>query len=299
MNTKKIKRYFIVFFAISFLFHLSFVFINLGILRTTPTKIVKQHEKEKRIYLKFREDATRKQIVNTTQSESKKPLKESFLGKTDQAVERETVSKNVDSFKESGFGNKNGFNVAMENNKPKGKKPKQKEEVNKSKESKEVSLSDLSYTKSDSGQTTLSALGLQNGNKALQGVGSNNDYIEEIPLGDMTQLNTTEYKYYGFFYRIRQKLEQHWGKSLKEKTSKLYKSGRQLAANQDKITALQVVLNSEGKIVNVIVKGTSGVTELDEAAIESFQKAGPFPNPPAGLLVDGEALIEWGFVVKS
>jgi outer membrane biosynthesis protein TonB len=44
---------------------------------------------------------------------------------------------------------------------------------------------------------------------------------------------------------------------------------------------------------------TSGIKELDDAAIESFNDAGPFPNPPKGLVVDGKVTIEWGFVVKS
>ena len=33
-----------------------------------------------------------------------------------------------------------------------------------------------------------------------------NDYIEGVPLGDLTYLNTQEHKYYGFYHRIKQKL---------------------------------------------------------------------------------------------
>jgi protein TonB len=58
-------------------------------------------------------------------------------------------------------------------------------------------------------------------------------------------------------------------------------------------------INHKGEIVHVKVIGTSGVRELDEAAVESFNKAGPFPNPPQGMLKNGVATIEWGFVVKS
>ena len=47
------------------------------------------------------------------------------------------------------------------------------------------------------------------------------------------------------------------------------------------------------------LKSTSGVEELDAAAIESFNKAGPFPNPPKEMLENGRAKIEWGFVVKT
>src|SRR5690606_32926248 len=37
-------------------------------------------------------------------------------------------------------------------------------------------------------------------------VSSTNDHIEGVPLGDLTYLNTVEYKYYGFYHRIKQKL---------------------------------------------------------------------------------------------
>ena len=72
-----------------------------------------------------------------------------------------------------------------------------------------------------------------------------------------------------------------------------------MPANTERITSLKIKLDSKGNIVNIFVKGTSGISELDDAAIESFNKAGPFPNPPSGMLQNGFALIEWGFVVKS
>ena len=141
--------------------------------------------------------------------------------------------------------------------------------------------------------------GLKKGNKNLKGLARTNDYVEDLPLGDMTRLNTIEYKYYGFYHRIRQKLEQYWGNSLREKADNLHRSGRRLASNTQKITALTITIDSKGNIVDVYLKSTSGVQELDDAAIESFNKAGPFPNPPKGMLKNGRAKIEWGFVVKS
>ena len=62
---------------------------------------------------------------------------------------------------------------------------------------------------------------------------------------------------------------------------------------------VKVLLDSKGNIVDVMIQSTSGISELDEAAVESFNQAGPFPNPPKGMIQNGRALIEWGFVVKS
>jgi protein TonB len=130
-------------------------------------------------------------------------------------------------------------------------------------------------------------------------VAQSNDYVEDVPLGEQTHLNTTEFKYYGFYHRIKQKLEQHWGASLQEKMERIYKSGRQVASIDNRITSLVVKLDEKGNIVEVQISSTSGVRELDDAAIESFNKAGPFPNPPKGMMENGVARIEWGFVVKG
>ena len=95
------------------------------------------------------------------------------------------------------------------------------------------------------------------------------------------------------------KLEQFWGRSVKEQAQKIFKSGRRIPASENHITSLVVTLNSRGEIVDVTVNSTSGIKELDDAAVGSFNEAGPFPNPPKGMLRNGFAKIEWGFVVNT
>jgi TonB family protein len=128
---------------------------------------------------------------------------------------------------------------------------------------------------------------------------SSNDHLEDVPLGDVTQLNTVEYKYYGFYHRIRQKLEQFWGRNIHEKAQEFLQGGRYLASGENLITSLRITLDAEGEIIGITLMGTSGVKELDDAAIDSFNEAGPFPNPPKDLLVNGKVTIEWGFVVQT
>jgi len=79
----------------------------------------------------------------------------------------------------------------------------------------------------------------------------------------------------------------------------MYRTGRRLPANSQRITGVSVVMDERGNIIDVSVQSASGVSELDEAAIESFNRAGPFPNPPQGMIQNGRVQIEWGFVVKS
>ncbi len=126
------------------------------------------------------------------------------------------------------------------------------------------------------------------------------DRLEGVDQSLMTQLNTKEYMYYGYYTRIRQQLNQWWQPKVKEKVTKLMSQGRTIASEQNKNTKLIIVLDNEGQLVTVQVLGASGVRELDDAAVEAFRKAAPFPNPPKGIVdLDGTIKIRWDFIVES
>lgn len=128
-----------------------------------------------------------------------------------------------------------------------------------------------------------------------------NDYLKDIDVGLETVLNTREFKYYSYYNRIRKQLSQHWEGRVREKLSKLFREGRAPAAtNKDRITKLMIVLNDEGTLVRVQVLSDSGVRDLDDAAIEAFRAAAPFPNPPEGIVEgDGTVKIRWDFVLET
>jgi protein TonB len=244
----------------------------------------------------------KKQIAQSEDSANKdKPKEAAFLSDKDRSFDRQTVSRNVNIFNKAGKGNA-AINQAAQ--KPEAS---QKPEVARKKPLlKDLKLSDIGTVAMDKAEpqpnrapASVSTQGLDNGDPLSNGLSATNDYVEEVALGDFTHLNTVEYKFYGFYHRIRQKLEQFWGRSIQEKAHTLFRSGRRLPASQDLITSLQITMNEKGEIIKVKVLGASGVKELDDAAIESFNQAGPFPNPPKDLLVNGKAVIEWGFVVKS
>ena len=235
----------------------------------------------------------KKQIVQTEESDSKeRPKDEAFLSEKNNSFEKQTVAEKVDV-----------FNQAAKGHEGQDTSPRQKSARTKGKSLKDIKLSDLGVDSPKwseaQPESVASNAGLKNGREDSKGISSNNDFVENVKLGDFTHLNTVEYKYYGFFHRIRQKLEQFWGRSIQEKANNLFRSGRRLPASDQYITSLQITLNAKGEIVKVKIQSSSGVRELDDAAIESFNQAGPFPNPPSGLLVNGSATIEWGFVVKS
>ncbi|MEI7440612.1 MAG: energy transducer TonB, partial [bacterium] len=64
-----------------------------------------------------------------------------------------------------------------------------------------------------------------------------------------------------------------------------------------KITSLVVKLDSKGFIKDIEKIGLSGIERFDQAAIQSFYEAAPFPHPPQEMLKDGTLDIRWDFVV--
>jgi TonB family protein len=234
-------------------------------------------------------------VQNENTGKEEKPKDSRFLGEKDQTFEKNSIAKRVGIFEEAGKGVKTG-----EKELGGEKKPSQKFD------SKKISFDDLKmgalqpkqidrFKKVDGGKDLL---GIKNGKNKSPGLSASNDYIDDVPIGDVTNLNTIEFKYYGFYNRIRKRLEQYWGNSLRQKAEAFFRQGRTFSS-EVKITSLLVTIDAKGNITKVLLKSTSGINELDEAAIESFNKAGPFPNPPSGMLINGEATIEWGFVVRG
>jgi TonB family protein len=246
------------------------------------TETARETVNDAEIPLKVRILKEKKQIVQSEDSEDRRTKDNSFLSDKDRSFDRESMSRKIDSFKEATKG---------------GGRPE-------SKTKEKMKLSDLG---DDSDPFETAAKELSESKDAPAGeniqaekeVSSTNDYVQEVPLGDVTHLNTSEYKYYGYYHRIRQRLEQFWGASIQEQAESLAREGRQLSSSEQLVTSLQITLDDEGEIISMRLLDSSGVRELDDAAIESFNDAGPFPNPPEGLIINGRVTIEWGFVVQT
>lgn len=227
-----------------------------------------------------KENQEKRRIVQTEKGEKvDRALPDSFLGWQNQIVDRETVSKS----KTISMGNKSQKNVAQQNN----KKSERSEDKGK--------LSNLGISLFKSNPLTES----DNPNWATPGTRPE-DYIPGMKLSDMTALNTREYRFYGYFQRIRERLDRAWVPILRERLMKYYRSGRQLASDMDHTTKVMVTLNRQGEIVRVQILNQSGTRDLDESAIAAFNKAGPFPNPPRGMIdVNGEVRVPWDFILKT
>lgn len=133
-----------------------------------------------------------------------------------------------------------------------------------------------------------------------QEISQTDDYLKEVPTGLQTMLSTREFVYYSYYNRIKDKLRQQWEPKIKEKFEKIMRQGRRIASTGDKTTQVVIILDDRGTLIRVQIIGQSGVTDLDDAAVEAFRAAAPFPNPPKGIVEkDGTIKIRWDFVLEA
>lgn len=279
--------------------------------KLTSTNTSKEVKKV-RLVLKDRNETNKvddkkiNQIAQTNESQEDVKVESSYFSEKNNTFKKQTKAQEVGSFNNAGKGNAKIDQVAQASAE---KASQNKQQKNKKKKG-DISLADFSFadikkdalTKDKREVVKMQELvsGIENGSKNSRGISKTNDFLEQVPLGDMTNLNTTEHVYYGFYFRIKQQLEQYWGASIQEKMEAVYKKNNGRFPASDKyITSIRVTLDDKGKIIDIKVKGSSGVQELDQAAVESFNRAGPFPNPPKGMIQNGKASIEWGFAVTN
>lgn len=240
-----------------------------------------------------RQKSAQKQVVESEQAESKSEPKEAkYLGERNQDVAKETKAKTVDSFKKGsapvlkGNGAKNFSlsDLAPKNNIP---APPTQAEIDgwKAKQKNQARL------EKDSGRP---------GAPTSEEVAATNDYLKDVSDGDRTLLSTKEFVYFGYYRRIRQRLEVAWNSKLRAAIESYVTGGRKLASDKDYVTSVVVVMDANGTITGVQLMQKSGARDLDQAAVDAFNEAGPFPDPPSGLVdKNGEIKIPWSFILQS
>ena len=113
----------------------------------------------------------------------------------------------------------------------------------------------------------------------------NNDLLKE-DRGDAVSLNTKEFKYAGYLNQIRRLVNFYWQQNLDNlpSTIRLSKSSY--------TTVVKVTIAADGTLDAVLVAEESGSPPLDNAVVEAFKIAGPYPPPPDGLVEgDGRAYL--------
>lgn len=119
------------------------------------------------------------------------------------------------------------------------------------------------------------------------------DYLNGVEEGDRTLLNRKRTSYATFFERVQSAIKNHWDPATlyrrRDPTGRVY-------GTQDRVTILNVTLNSDGSIASLTIRETCGLDFLDDEAVRAVRAAAPFPNPPEGLKdINGKIRFSFGF----
>lgn len=120
-----------------------------------------------------------------------------------------------------------------------------------------------------------------------------NDLLAE-QRGAEVALNTKEFMYASYLLRIRRLVNFYWDQNLDNLPSSVR------LARPEYTTKVKAVLDGNGSLSSIKIEHESGSSELDDAVVRAFRVAGPYPNPPAGLIEpDGFVYLpDMGFTVK-
>lgn len=127
--------------------------------------------------------------------------------------------------------------------------------------------------------------------------GGSVDMVEGVEEGEITALNSKQWKFATFFNRLKRQVAQSWDPSAvimrRDPTGRVYGS-------ENRVTYLQVTLDRSGAVLAIHVVKSSGVDELDSEAVRAIRAAQPFPNPPGGLVDErsGQIVFPFGFHVQ-
>jgi TonB family protein len=247
---------------------------------------------------KLIEPETPKQIVDQEEKPVNDEIDENakYLSQNNQKVIKETVAKNRGEFKNRKSNTRKGETKSSKSMSIKDMSPQMdiskliEEKLQFEKDYDDGLLTEKTDTKQKPAEQP------QSGGEVSQ----TEDYLKDQEESVETLLSTKEFVYYTFYNRIRAQLNQYWQSKVREKFLKLLHTGRNIASGDDKITKLLITLDRKGNLVRVQVLSDSGVKDLDDAAIEAFRAAAPFPNPPEGIVEsDGTIKIRWDMIIET
>ncbi|MBI4404470.1 MAG: energy transducer TonB, partial [Deltaproteobacteria bacterium] len=236
-----------------------------------------------------------KQIVETEESSNKTlDPNTKFLSNKTQTAEEQMKAKTVDDFR-----SKKGSGLKMDAS-AQSPHPSDRPETEAGRSEIEVADGDQKIgiaggMKKDWKTLSLRDLGIGDGGPT----GATDDHLKEVAPGERTILSTREFVYFSYYHRIKEVLRQFWKPLVERKLVKLWERGKTMQ-DEEVTTKLLVLLDEGGKIQKISRVSTSGIDDIDTAAMEAFHHAAPFPHPPRGLVDnDGFVRIRWDFILRA
>lgn len=133
----------------------------------------------------------------------------------------------------------------------------------------------------------------------VDGQSSVNFQVPNISKGEFTFLNSDFSTYASFYNRITPKIIYNWGTNVDDIA--LFPHMREKLRQKLRwVTRIELILNKTGHVKNVIVATSSGSVELDNAVVQALRNAGPYLNPPTGMIEkDGTVHIQGEFTIYT
>jgi hypothetical protein len=126
----------------------------------------------------------------------------------------------------------------------------------------------------------------------------NESMPSDVKLGDFTALNTDQYLFYSFYARIAPMIRFHWERNVERAINELTVRNFTGPKKSEWDTAVDVVLDSKGYLINTIIERESKIDALDKAVIQAFKSSTPFLNPPKEMIQeDGRIHLRYAFRV--
>ncbi|GIL16611.1 MAG: hypothetical protein BroJett040_03620 [Oligoflexia bacterium] len=261
--------------------------ISIDLIETSDAEVVEQKP----------EEMTPKQVVDQSDHQLNDEIDPNakYLSKHNQKVQKQTVAQNRGEFQNIAKSGARG-KISLDQFKPSFDITKSIHDRESQERAREEELEKNALLANQKKPTQKSQQTPPAGGDVSQTL----DYIPNLDPGLETLLSTREFTYFSYYARIKTQLNQHWGPKLKERLTRLYREGRNIASTENKITKCLVTLDKTGNLVKVQIIGNSGVHDVDEAAVDAFRSAAPFPNPPRGIIdEDGTIKIRWDFILEA
>jgi len=129
--------------------------------------------------------------------------------------------------------------------------------------------------------------------------GPMSDHLEGVDEGDETLLNSRAFKYAGYLNRVKETVARIWVPAVEDSAQRHDPSGH-MYSFKDRRTIVEYTLDRDGEVKDVHIAESSGVSYLDQVAVDAFRRAQRFPNPPPGLFNEtGTARLGFAFTLLA
>jgi periplasmic protein TonB len=270
------SRFLIIAVAVSLLLHLASIIeisnlskdqkVKKNFLTTNQKTTIKIKMKE------LKSDAPSQKIVEVPLEKTEKPKDPKYLSSQDHKAEKETKLKsrpNVVPGMDAGQGGK-AADVGKEEKtveKPRERSVKPKLSVS------SAGTTPVAVGKADNNKSKYEKLMPSNNQLAQEMKAGYQQYIDDkIAEGDRIDINTSDYRFIGYFTAMRKSIELVWNYP--------YEAIRRRMEGK---VGVEFTIVKDGTISSVKVISSSGFEVLDTAIVEAIRLAAPFSPLPDGL----------------